>query len=85
MIAPAVAGAVALTVKAAVAPLARPLLRVTLQLSNAPALEGRLPQLTALTPLPAVTAVATTPAGSWSLRLALVPLVKSPLLPMVST
>ena len=84
MMAPAVAGAVALTVKSALAPVASPLLRVTLQLNKAPAAEGKVPQLTALTPLPAVTAVAITPAGSCSFRVALVPLVRPPLLPRVS-
>jgi hypothetical protein len=64
---PAEAGAVAVIVKSA-APLAadaaRPDDSVTLQLSSAPAADGSEPQFTVETPVPAVTAVATTPAGS---------------------
>ena len=43
---------------------ARPDDSVTLQLSSAPAADGSEPQFTVETPVPAVTAVATTPAGS---------------------
>ena len=57
-------GAVVVIVNVAVPFCARPLESVTEQLSSAPALEGNVPQLTAETPAPAVTAVATTPAGS---------------------
>ena len=45
------------------APAAKPLGSVTVQLNNAPA-ELRFVQFTELTPVPAVAAVAVTPAGS---------------------
>ena len=45
------------------APAAKPLDSVTVQLNKAPA-EFRFVQLTELTPVPAVAAVAVTPAGS---------------------
>ena len=45
------------------APAAKPLESVTVQLNNAPA-EFRFVQFTELTPVPAVAAVAVTPAGS---------------------
>lgn len=84
VILPALEGAVANKVKAAVpaevdAPSA--LLRVTVQVSSAPALEGRLPQLTLLTPVPAVTDLATTPDGNCSFTVADRPLAVPPLLP----
>ena len=67
MIAPADPGAVAVSVKTA-APLAVDagiaLVSVTAHDSNAPAAEGSAPQLTDETLVPAVTAVAITPAGS---------------------
>lgn len=81
---PALAGAVAVMVKAAVPsaePAARPLDKVTVQVSVAPAAEGRLPQLTLETRVPLVTAVATTPEGSTSLTVTEVPEVMPPLLP----
>ena len=59
-------GAVVVIVNEAVpllAPAAKPLESVTVQLNNAPA-EFRFVQLTELTPVPAVAAVAVTPAGS---------------------
>src|SRR5207245_4265378 len=65
---PAEEGAVVVIMNAAVpllAPAAKPLDSVTVQLNNAPA-EFRFVQLTELTPVPAVAAVAVTPAGSWS-------------------
>jgi len=63
---PAEDGAVVVIVNAEVpllAPAARPPDSVTVQLNNAPA-ELRFVQLTELTPVPAVAAVAVTPAGS---------------------
>src|SRR2546427_13302454 len=72
---PAEEGAVVVIVNAAVpllAPAAKPLDSVTVQLNNAPA-EFRFVQLTELTPVPAVAAVAVTPAGSWSFTVADVP------------
>jgi len=63
---PAEDGAVVVIVNEAVpllAPAAKPLDSVTVQLNNAPA-ELRFVQLTELTPVPAVAAVAVTPAGS---------------------
>ena len=66
MIDPAEDGAVVVIVNVAVpllAPAAKPLDSVTVQLNNAPA-EFRFVQLTELTPVPAVAAVAVTPAGS---------------------
>jgi len=63
---PAEEGAVVVIVNAAVpllVPAAKPLDSVTVQLNNAPA-ELRFVQLTELTPVPAVAAVAATPAGS---------------------
>ena len=64
---PAEPGAVAVIVNWA-APLAalaaRPLLSVTAHDSSAPALDGRVPQFTDVTPVPAVAVVAMTPAGS---------------------
>ena len=66
---PALAGAVALRVKAAVpdgAPDTKPELKVTLQDKRAPAADGSEPQFTPLTPVPEATAVATTPAGKAS-------------------
>ena len=84
MIVPALEGAVANKVNAAVPVLVeapKALLSVTVQVSNAPALDGRLPQFTALTPVPAVTDLATTPAGSCSLMVADKPLAVPPLLP----
>ena len=63
---PAEEGAVVVMMNAAVpllAPAAKPLDSVTVQLSNAPA-EFRFVQLTELTPVPAAAAVAVTPAGS---------------------
>src|SRR2546428_12781399 len=76
-------GAVVLMVNAAVpslAPAAKPLDSVTVQLNNAPA-EFRFVQLTELTPVPAVAAVAVTPAGSWSFTVADVPDAGPPLFP----
>ena len=84
MIAPALAGAVAVMVNAAVplaAPAANALDNVTEQESVAPAEEGNVPQLTADTPVPAVTAVATTPEGNFSDTVAEVPEAVPPLLP----
>src|SRR2546426_12660168 len=72
---PAEDGAVAVIVNMAapvLAPPAKPLDSVTVQLNNAPA-ELRFVQLTELTPVPAVAAVAVTPAGSWSFTVADVP------------
>src|SRR5207244_7433416 len=63
------------------APAAKPLDSVTVQLNNAPA-EFRFVQLTELTPVPAVAAVAVTPAGSWSFTVAAVADAVPPLLPM---
>src|SRR6266567_4197120 len=80
---PAEDGAVVVIVNAAVpllAPAAKPLESVTVQLNNAPA-EFRFVQLTELTPVPAVAAVAVTPAGSWSFTVADVPDAVPPLLP----
>ena len=80
---PAEDGAVVVIVNEAVpllAPAARPLESVTVQLNNAPA-ELRFVQLTELTPVPAVAAVAVTLAGSWSFTVADVPDVALPLLP----
>ena len=54
---------------------------VTVQVSVAAAAEGNVPQFTLLTPVPAVTAVATTPAGSFSFTVADSPLAVPPLLP----
>ncbi len=87
VIVPAVPGAVAVIVNEGPPVLvlaAMPLLRLAVQLSNAPAVEGNVPQLTVLIPLTALTAVATTPAGSCSLIVAVVPDVLPPLLPSVS-
>jgi hypothetical protein len=84
VILPADDGAVAVIVNAAVpvdAPDASPDDKVTAQLNSAPADDGNVPQLTALTPVPAVTAVATTPAGNWSSTVVLVPEVEPPPLP----
>jgi len=81
---PAEEGAVVVMVNAAVpllAPAAKPLDSVTVQLNNAPA-EFRFVQLTELTPVPAVAAVAVTPAGSWSFTVAAVADAVPPLLPM---
>lgn len=81
---PELEGAVAEIVKAAVpvlAPGASPALNVTEQVSVAPAVEGKEPQLTLLTPVPAVTAVATTPAGNLSFTVALVVEVVPPEFP----
>ena len=75
---------VVVSVKAAApfaAPAARPELSVTVQVKVAPAAEGKLPQLTLLTPVPALTAVAVTPAGSFSEIVALRPDTVPPLLP----
>ncbi len=86
MIDPAVPGAVAVIVNEGPPLLvfaAMPLLRVTAQLSSAPAVDGNVPQLTVLMPLTAVTAVATTPVGNCSLIVADVPDVLPPLLPRV--
>jgi hypothetical protein len=69
-------------VKLAVLEDVRPEARVTEQVSVAPA-EFRLVQVTAETPEPAVAAVATTPAGSFSATVAEVPEVVEPLLPRV--
>src|SRR2546426_9129923 len=80
---PAEEGAVVVMMNAAVpllAPAAKPLESVTVQLNNAPA-EFRFVQLTELTPVPAVAAVAVTPAGSRSFTLAAVPDAGPPLLP----
>ena len=80
---PAEEGAVVVMVNATVpllAPAAKPLESVTVQLNNAPA-ELRFVQLTELTPVPAVAAVAVTLAGSWSFTVADVPDVALPLLP----
>ena len=80
---PAEDGAVVVIVNEAVpllAPGAKPLESVTVQLNNAPA-EFRFVQLTELTPVPAVAAVAVTPAGSWSFTVADVPDVAPPLFP----
>jgi len=66
LIEPAEEGAVVVMVNATVpllAPAAKPLGSVTVQLNNAPA-ELRFVQFTELTPVPAVAAVAVTPAGS---------------------
>jgi hypothetical protein len=49
---------------AVVLPIGTPLLKVSAQLNSAPAALGSVPQLAAVTLAPAVTAVATTPAGS---------------------
>src|SRR2546427_11016665 len=62
------------------APAAKPLDSVTVQLNNAPA-EFRFVQLTELTPVPAVAAGAVTPAGSWSFTVADVPDAAPPLFP----
>ena len=81
--APAVPGAVAVSVNLAVpvaAPADSPGLSVTEQLSSAP-LTFKGVQLTTLTPVPAVAAVTFTPAGSRSLTVAVVPEVAEPLLP----
>ena len=71
-------------VKAA-APLAAPaasaLDSVTVQVNVAPAADGNVPQVTPDTPVPAVTAVATTPEGRTSLTVAEVPEAEPPLLP----
>ena len=80
---PAKEGAVVVMVNATVpllAPAARPPDSVTVQLNNAPA-ELRFVQLTELTPVPAVAAVAVTLAGSWSFTVADVPDAVPPLLP----
>src|SRR5207247_5075669 len=80
---PAEEGAVVVMVNATVpllAPAARPLDSVTVQFNNAPA-ELRFVQLTELTPVPAVAAVAVTLAGSWSFTVAAVPDAAPPLLP----
>src|SRR2546428_10634589 len=80
---PAENGAAVVIVNAAVpllAPAAKPLESVTVQLNNAPA-EFRFVQLTELTPVPAVDAVAVTPAGSWSFTGADVPDAAPPLFP----
>lgn len=77
-------GAVAVILNKAVpagAEAASALLRVTVHVSVAPALDGKLPQLTALTPVPADTDWATTPAGNVSLTVADRPLAVPPLLP----
>ena len=87
VIAPADAGAVAVTLKAAVpvaAFAASPEASVTVHVSVAPAADGKLPQSTDVTPVPALTAVATTPAGSTSFTVADVPDVVPPLLPRPS-
>ncbi len=83
MIEPAVLGAVAVIVKDAVPFFAIPFASVTLQVSNAPAPDGKGPQLTDETPEPLITAVATTPAGSWSLTVAEVPVLFCPEFPSV--
>ena len=78
VIAPEVLGAVAVIVKVALSFCARPLDRVNVQFSNAPAEElGGTPQLT-VEALPApvpgtVVAVAITSPGNWSFTLTLVP------------
>ena len=82
--APALAGDVAVSVKAAVPvalDAANALLSVTVQLSVAPVAEGKVPQSTLLTPVPGVTALASTPAGSFSDIVADSPLAVPPLLP----
>ena len=84
MIAPGVAGAVAVMVKAAVPPVAKPGVNVTEQVNNAPAVEGKAPQSTDCTPDPGVTAVRITPLGNWSLRVTPVLEVTVPELPMVN-
>ena len=81
---PAEPGAVAVIVNCAVpfaALAARPLLSVTEHDSSAAADEGSVPQFTLDTPVPALTAVAMTPVGSWSLTVADVPEVVPPLFP----
>jgi hypothetical protein len=83
VIEPAEEGAAAVIVNAAVplvALAASPLLRVTVQVSSAPA-EFKFVQLTDDTPVPAVAAVAVMPVGSWSFTVADVPDVVPPLLP----
>ena len=81
---PAPDGALTVILKAAV-PVALEaaiaLLRVTVQVSSAPALEGKLPQLTAETPVTPAADRAITPAGSCSLMVADRPLAVPPLLP----
>ena len=84
---PTLAGAIALIVKAAVpvgAPDTKPDDSVTLQFKVAPAADGRVPQLTALTPAPTDTEFATTPAGSASEIRADVPDTVPPSLPKPS-
>ena len=84
VILPAELGAVAVRLKAAVpagADETSALDKVTLQLSKAPAADGKEPQLTALTPVPGVTAVATTPAGNCSEMRADVPEAEPPEFP----
>ncbi len=62
---PATVVAVAVSVKLRVAPAGMPPAgSVIVQVSNAPAALGSVPQFTALTLVPRVTAVAITPAGS---------------------
>ena len=63
------------------APAANALDKVTVQVNVAPAAEGNVPQLTLDTPVPAVTAVAITPAGKASLTVTLVPEAVPPLFP----
>lgn len=65
------------------APGAKPDDKVTLQAKVAPAAAGK-PQLTALTPVPAATELATTPAGSTSEIRTLVPDVVPPVFPRPS-
>ena len=84
MIEPPVLGAVVVIVNAAVPFCARPLVNVTVHVSNAPALDDNVPQLTADTPEPAATAVATTPAGNWSFSVTDVPEVVCPVFVIVS-
>ncbi len=71
-------------VNAAVPFWARPLVNVTAQVSKSPADDGKVPQLTADTPEPAATAVATTPAGNWSFSVTDVPEVVCPVFVIVS-
>ena len=54
---------------------------VTVQASSAPVALGIVPQSTAATLVPAVTAVADTPAGSWSAMTSVVPVAEVPLFP----
>src|SRR2546426_8920905 len=80
---PAEEGGVVVRVNGAVplrAPAAKPLDSVTVQLNKAPA-EFRFVQLRELTRVPAVAAVAVTPAGSWSFTVADVPDAVPPPLP----